>query len=353
MVNDLATLGSRTLHQAASVGFERALNDLRLWGYVSTFPSPVVAPPHLSKQAIDENDRYLQKSLLPYMRGVFKKVAQPDEVVPALASIHARVKQYGHYVWRASERAFISGLRELMDARRTHMGMREGGTGSGDFAHAGRPGEVGGSAHGVDLEVPKEFDKVLHNPQFKKTFDTLLQNPDLQTEHFKGTVYHGIEDMDRKRDRHAAAVLKGKEPFYNTTQGAYGPGLYFATSEREASAYGRHMFSTELDGKLLHMNDYDYVHRFANKLDEVARSLGFSVSVFGEVANYALKGYGYDGLRISFGEKTDTVHSPDYLVDVNASKLKFGYEGPLTEAEQRGDVIVLFKAPTGEVTWLR
>jgi hypothetical protein len=147
MIHDLSRLGNRVLAQAADVGFERCLNDLKLWGCVSEFTTPVVAPPGLSAKSIGENDTYLIKSLMPWMEEQLLGVKEPNLIPALLVAMHSRINMYGHFVWRTSERAFLNGLREYQIVKNKQPKMREAGTASsGDHDHPGRPGKRGGSA---------------------------------------------------------------------------------------------------------------------------------------------------------------------------------------------------------------
>lgn len=164
LIADLTRLGEHNLRLAANSGFERALADLFARGWVRRYSQPVIAPRSVFEDSVAQNRKYLEQSLLPDLHRDLDKVKSADDVPRVLVAYRGRIFMYGHWMWRTAERAYTDGMQQFF-AFSKRVPMREGGAGSGNFAHAGRPGEVGGSAnatfpgigaHGGVADMPKE-----------------------------------------------------------------------------------------------------------------------------------------------------------------------------------------------------
>lgn len=113
----LQAIADPTLIAAANVGFHRCLSDLQLHGIVDKFATPVVAPHYLSQKSIADNHMYIKTSLVPYIANRLAKTTI-DTVPQAVSAIESRIAQYGHWVWRTSEFAYIAGMKDFSKFRK-------------------------------------------------------------------------------------------------------------------------------------------------------------------------------------------------------------------------------------------
>ena len=122
-VTDLHRIAEPTLTAAANVGFHRTLSDLKMHGRVTDFAEPVSAPHSIARKAIDENAKYIKKSLAPYMTKTLSSaslVGMPE----AIAMIASRLDQYAHWIWRTSEQSYMLGLKEFGSFRTARRALR-------------------------------------------------------------------------------------------------------------------------------------------------------------------------------------------------------------------------------------
>ncbi len=145
LVADLEKLGDGYAQTAANLGFERCLRDLQSNGWIQTYTTPVVAPSTLIATALYANHKYLFESLRPDLHAALKAKALRN-LPQTLLKFERRIKSYGHYLWRISEQAYREGMNLFFSTASVKAKLKEGGVGSGNYAHAGRPGLVGGSS---------------------------------------------------------------------------------------------------------------------------------------------------------------------------------------------------------------
>lgn len=158
---EFQSLGRKYVPLACNLGFARALKDLKVRGWITKIHGDPKADESISAGLLMENIRYLQDALLPAMHFVLYGAGAPEI---KLAGMKSRIASYSHYLWKASERAYILTMKEFFSKvkpKRKKLKVvvkesklllvtkiREGGEGSGNHGHAGVPGSVGGSAAG-------------------------------------------------------------------------------------------------------------------------------------------------------------------------------------------------------------
>jgi acylphosphatase len=207
--------------------------------------------------------------------------------------------------------------------------LREGGAGSGDYGHAGRPGKVGGSL-GTDRQISDDYAANLSriDPIVKSFVDD-----NVTTENFDGILYRTARTA-----RDADEIKQGRK-FYNTDaeSGTYGPGLYFASLEKSAEMYGKWMFKVHVTAKLASMDRKAYmkllgaIYAGGEDGDELAKNL---------IADW-FQSHGYDGIRIrNVVPNTARTNDGDYIVDFKADQTLKGF----VEAEAGAvDAVILWK----------
>jgi hypothetical protein len=140
MVRALSSAADKYIPQAVAMGFARGLSDLRGNGWITGIKGSPQAPPSVVQSITLENERYLTTSLLPALQTGTSDAAKI-----------ARIRMYGHYLWKAAERGTVAAITEFQafyKAQNRKDKVREGGATSGNYGHAGRPGERGGSTPG-------------------------------------------------------------------------------------------------------------------------------------------------------------------------------------------------------------
>lgn len=156
---------------------------------------------------------------------------------------------------------------------RMKIKAREGGEGSGNFSHAGRPGEVGGSATGGDQDTVtwRNDGKVEVAAQ---VLEFLAENalwmlvPDfgigVTLSRFVGTLWHGttkaIGTIIRRDGFHA-----GKNMSFRSLPLVYGPGIYLTDSKSEAEKYGEDLLKVNIEANLAKMSQSTW-DEIGNKL---------------------------------------------------------------------------------------
>lgn len=144
VIDKLEHVGNGYLVAGADIGFERALVDLQHRGWIVDYQRPVHAPSSVFERALKQNTQYLRDSLYPELK---KQIEGGRNVADVAQVLRARVAMYSHYVWVASEQAYKTCMQQFFAKARPKLkeSLREGGPGSGDYGHSGRPGEVGGA----------------------------------------------------------------------------------------------------------------------------------------------------------------------------------------------------------------
>lgn len=178
--------------------------------------------------------------------------------------------------------------------------LREGGAGSGNYGHAGRPGEVGGSSaggvhQGEDFTPDPRLTKVLAtSDELQATAKKTLHLCGVEEVTFTGQLWHGVRTNEGN-----AAVVAGAA-FKNSDVGYYGPGLYFATEPQGGARYGAGgLFSVEVEGaKFLKMDDATYQEVY-RQLSIVAGRTPATVLAGGNIVAGTLQNMGYDGIWIT------------------------------------------------------
>jgi hypothetical protein len=221
------------------------------------------------------------------------------------------------------------------------VNLFEGGAGSGDHDHPGRPGKVGGSAPlGLDRKISDVYAKL--NPRVGAKMEELVAK-NVKATNFDGALYHAMH-----KGEHADNLKHGIDRFYNTDdKGAYGPGLYFASLKKEAANYGDAMFKVHVVAKLADMSSEQYMTlattmqsamRGHTKVDEVTETTNNYIADW-------FQSHGYDGMRVrDVGGRFATYSNGDYIVDFNAGKtlknLESQADAPVV------DLVVLWKRPS-------
>ena len=94
IVKELQDLGHGYIELAAALGYERALRDLTLTGWIKWYSQPVKAPYASYQDAIAYNDKYLRDSFGPDLKPLDPVAMRP------------RIGMYSHYLWRVAEAAY-------------------------------------------------------------------------------------------------------------------------------------------------------------------------------------------------------------------------------------------------------
>jgi hypothetical protein len=179
------------------------------------------------------------------MRGVVANMtAHVDERGYKVPGIHIAANQHGYTP--ADQRP--TDVVDIPGAVRVEK-VKEGGVGSGNFGHDGRPGEVGGSV------------------SIGKTLD------------FDGMLYHSTADKDFKVDD-----AKG--------DGFFGHGLYLVA--HKSTAYGDHVHAFQVKAKLLSFDSDSELEKAVNQFYKPGTN-------FEKAFVTAMQAKGYEGLRVERG----------------------------------------------------
>jgi hypothetical protein len=144
-IAQLKDLAQLYVPQAVAAGYQRGLSDLKTNGWLGFYTpvTPANAPQSVIQSILTENEKYLTTSLQPDLQAGMSDKARI-----------ARIKLYGHFLWKAAERAYIQAMidfqtavkaRDRQDKVKESM-VEVGNENSGNHDQAGRPGQVGGSA---------------------------------------------------------------------------------------------------------------------------------------------------------------------------------------------------------------
>jgi hypothetical protein len=110
VIHDFDMLARHYVPKACDFGFARALTDLQSRGWLRHIHGTPHADDALSAPVLMQNIRYLHDSLLPAMHKAIFDSASPDA---KLTAMKARIGSYAHWLWRSSEQAYITTLRDF------------------------------------------------------------------------------------------------------------------------------------------------------------------------------------------------------------------------------------------------
>jgi len=160
LTQEFQALAHTYVPQACDLGMARALRDMQSRGWLKRIKGTPKADKMVADSILVENIMYLKASLLPAMHAALYANTTADN---KLAGMEARIGSYAHYLWKSAERSYIVTLRDAFAKIKVNTKprklrlvtresiAREGGEGSGNFGHAGRPGEQGGSGEGAGV----------------------------------------------------------------------------------------------------------------------------------------------------------------------------------------------------------
>ena len=251
---------------------------------------------NLLKHLFGGEEKFYQEFLLLWDSALAAGSAMPYEA--AIIAFRDKYKQVGNS-W---------GLKQA------HESIEEGGAGSGNFGHSGRPGERGGSGVGGGVEKPSEEIpwKPSMSPEEAKTWakDSAVQETCYHCTYFE-SIASGIST----------------EGFKVGDRDAYGRGVYLSLGVQE-EGYGRVVVETQVNVK----NPYDItdmytMHKFESEVDAWVKTQPGAYSVYGigsgrnRLTDYCVA-KGYDALLLrNFGKMTSPGKYADWLVVFDPKKI--------------------------------